>query len=441
MLSPCLNCSPLHCVLGDRKKDCLAPYANLRRIGNSEGGFAKADENPEDWPEFERNFYHNQLERKIEMSKAPTKRGRPAKPAASASLVEALDFIAVGTAEHQHWQKFIRLSGNMAVAFNGQIAAGHPIAEELTLCPQLDKFKIALNRCGKSLTISETPTGQISVKGDKLRALVACLTSDDLATVQPDAMICPIGEIIKETFKVCGALASEAAERVMEASLLLEANSCTGFNGAAILQHWHGVDLPPAMVLPKLFTAGVAKQTKPLAGFGFSWNADQTQVASVTFWFEGGSWIKTQCYADKWQDVGTVLNVQSVPTDTQGDLFEAIEAVSHFNEDGFVTFADGKVMSHDTDAVGAQYPVKGLNGGKKFNGKLIKLVAPYASKIDLTSYPDRAFFFGGEPANPVRGAIMGLKAIITESEPQEPEAAGEYDQTAEDTGNEGWAAN
>lgn len=376
------------------------------------------------------------------MAKAPgSGRGRPKKPAASAPLVEALDFIDVATSDFQHWQKFIRLSGNMAIAFNGQIAAGHPIAEELTLCPQLDKFKIALNRCGKSLTISETPSGQISVKGDKLRALVQCLTAEDLPYVQPDAQIVPIGEIIKETFKVCGVLASEAAERVMEASLLLEANSCTGTNGAAILQHWHGVDLPPAMVLPKVFTAGIAKQTKALVGFGFSWNVDQTQVASVTFWFEGGAWIKAQCYADKWQDVNSVLNVQSVPSDTQGDLFEAIEAVSHFNEDGFVTFAEGKIMSHDTDAVGAQYPVKGLNGGKKFNGKLIKTVAPYAAKIDLTSYPDRAFFFGGTAENPVRGAIMGLKAIVTESEPQEPEHPGEFDQSAEEPGNEGWNAN
>jgi hypothetical protein len=131
------------------------------------------------------------------------------------------------------------------------------------------------------------------------------------------------------------------------------------------------------------------------------------------------------------------LNVQTVPSDTVANLFEAIEAVAHFNEDGYVTFADGKIMSHDTDAVGAQYEVKGLDGGKKFNGKLIKTVAPYATKIDLTSYPDRAFFFGGTPENPVRGAIMGLRAIVKESEPEQPEAPGEFDQTV----NEGWNTN
>jgi len=381
----------------------------------------------------------------LEMAAKGTGRGRPKKPAASAPLVEALDFVSVGTADFQPWQRYVKLVDKMAVTFNGQIAAGYPIAEELTLCPQLDKFKIALNRCGKTLTISETPSAQISVKGDKLRALVKCLQPEELPPCQPDPMICEIGDIIKETFKVCGVLASEAAERVIEASLLLEANTCTGTNGAAILQHWHGVNLPPAMVVSKLFAAAIAKQAKPLTGFGFSWNADQTQVSSVTFWFEGGAWIKTQCYADKWPDINAVLNVASVPTETNGELFEAIEAVSHFNEDGYVTFAENKVMSHDNDGVGAQFPVKGLTGGKKFNGKLIKTVAPYASKIDLTSYADRAFFFGGTAENPVRGAIMGLKAIVTEYDASEPEAVGQYDQTVEEAEavdpNAGWSAN
>lgn len=357
-----------------------------------------------------------------------TRRGRPAKPAASASLIEALDFVSVATSNVQFYSEFVRLSDKQAVAFNGQVSAGYPIGEELTLCPQLTKFKIALNRCGKTLTISETPNGQISVKGDKLRALVQCLPADDLPAVAPDEMIAPVTDILKEAFKTCSALASEAAERVMEASLLLEANSCTGTNGVAIIQFWHGIDLPPAMVIPKVFADAIAKQTKPLIGFGFKWNVDQTQVDSVTFWFDGGAWIKTQCYADKWKDVNAVLNVASVPSDTQGDLFEAIDAVHHFSDDDYVTFAEGKVMSHDSDAIGAQYSVKGLPGGKKFKGKLIKIVAPHANKIDLTSYPDRAFFFGGTADNPVRGAIMGIKAIVKEIDEEQVEQAGEYNQ-------------
>ena len=394
---------------------------------DNERGLAAKEGRLLDWTV---NVYWPEIERKVAMAKGTT-RGRPAKPTAASNLIEALEFVAVGTSEFQQWQRFVRLTGGQAVAFNGQIAAGYPIAEELTLCPQLDKLKVALARCGKSLVISETPSQQISVKGEKIRALVPCLAAEELPSIEPDLIVCEIGEVFKEAFRVCGVVSSEAGERVMEASLLLEANTCTGTNGTAILQFWHGYNLPPHMVLPKVFCAGVAKQTKKLTGFGFSWNHDSTVVKSVTFWFEGGAWIRTQCYEDRWQDVGRVLDVQTVATDMVSGLFEGIEAVAHFNEDGFVTFADGKVMSHDTDAVGAQYELKGLIGGKKFNGKLAKTVSPWVEKIDLTTYPDRAFFFGGTAENPVRGAIMGLKAMITESEPEQPEHPGEFDQAAE----------
>lgn len=417
MLSPCLNCSSLDCVLGARKKDCLTDYPNLRRIGNSKAGFAGTDENPANWPEFEQAFYKKQIERKCNMA-----RGRPAKPTQASQLVEALAFVEVGTNDFQPWHSFIRLAGNMAISYNGQVSAGHPIAEELTLCPQLDRLKMALQRCGKSLVITETPSGQLSIKGDKLRALVPCMAASELPSVTPDAPVAEIGDVLKEAFKVCNSLASEAGERVIEASLLLEASTCTGTNGHVMLQYWHGINLPPHLVLPKLFTAAVAKQAKPLTGFGFSWGNDGL-VNSVTFWFEGGAWIKTQCYQDRWPDINPVINVASSPIETPKELFEACEAVSGFNENGSVFFAEDAVMSHDTDLTGAQYKVKGLQAGKCFNGEYMKKIAPYAKSVDFTTYPDKLFFFGGEPANPIRGAVMGINAPTAQHSPEyQPEA-------------------
>lgn len=437
MLSPCLNCSPLDCVLGARKKDCLTGYDNLIRIGNSKAGFAGTEENPDSWPQLEREFYYKQLERKVEM--AAPKRGRPAKATQASQLLEALAFVEVGTNDFQPWHSHVRLSGNMAISFNGQVAAGHPIAEELTLCPQLDKLKMSLQRCGKSLVISETPGCQLSVKGDKLRALVPCMQATELPPIEPDAPVVQFGEqtgdVFKAAFKVCNSLASEAGERVIEASLLLEASTCTGTNGYVMLQYWHGIDLPPHMVLPKLFTAAVAKQAKPITGFGFSWGYDG-YVNSVTFWFEGGAWIKTQCYQDRWQDIDPIINVPSYPIETPAGLFEGIEAVHSFNETKWVYFADEKVMSHDTDLIGAQYDVKGLQGGKCFNGDFMAKIAPYAKTIDLTTYPDKCYFFGGEPSNPIRGCVMGIGAPTRQHDAEyQPEATanagseGSHDET------------
>jgi hypothetical protein len=209
-----------------------------------------------------------------------------------------------------------------------------------------------------------------------------------------------------------------------------------------MLQYWHGIDLPPHMVLPKTFTQAVAKQAKPITGFGSSWGNDGN-VRSVTFWFDGGSWIKTQCYQDRWPDaVYSVINVQSYPVETPAGLFEAVEAVSSFNDDRHVTFADNMVMSHHSDNVGAQYEVIGLQAGKQFNSEYLKKIAPFAKTIDLTTFDDRAFFFGGEAANPVRGAIMGMRAQVNtatpESSPEAPPEPPEPPSEAEGDQSQGW---
>lgn len=389
------------------------------------------------------NVYWPEIERKVEM--ASPRRGRPAKATQATQLLEALEFVAVGTNDNEEYQNYVSLIGNMAIATNGQVSAGHPIAEELTLCPRLDRLKFALQKCGKSLVISETPGYQLSVKGDKLRALVPCIQSSELPHVAPDMPLVELGDRLKEAFRVCGTLASEAGKRVIEASLLLEANTCTGTDGYRIMQYWHGIDLPPAMVIPKVFAAGIVKQSKPITGFGFSWGHDG-KVSSVTIWFEGGAWIKTQCYQDSWPDIGHLLNVNSFPVEVPKELFEGIEAVSNFNDENFVTFGDGKVMSHDSDAVGAVYEVAGLQAGKKFNGKLMKPLAPFVKTIDLTTFEDRAFFFGGEPSNPIRGIIIAQKAIVNQSQPEyqspdptaQTEFPGEQPEDEVEVVNTGW---
>lgn len=361
---------------------------------------------------------------------AETGRGRPKKPTQTSLLLNALTFIEPGVGEIEPWHSFVRLHNNMAVAYSTQIAAGHPIAEELSLAPKWDKLKLALSKADKSLVIAETPAGQMSISGQsktgKMRALVPCMSPNDMPNVYPDQPIAfnGNGNILREAFKVCGVFTSEAARAVHEASLLLEANVCTGTNGHCLLQFWHGVNLPPLIVLPKLFTQAIVKTTADITGFGFSWNHDGTKVASFTLWFDGGGWIRTQCYEDNWPNVSNVIDVQTFPTDSPKEMFEAIDAVAKFNDEGRVSFGKDKIMSHDTEAEGAQFDVKGIEPGKTFNGKYLKAIAPYVKSIDMTTFQDRIFFFGGETANPIRGAIMGMfnNAPVTQNHVEdEPE--------------------
>jgi len=247
--------------------------------------------------------------------------------------------------------------------------------------------------------ITQTPTGKLSIKGDKLNALVDCLSIEEMPLPTQDEPVATVGEVIKEAFKACSTLASEAADEVLKASLLLEANVCTGTNRHALLQFWHGVNLPPNMVIPKVFAMAVARQTKALTGFGFSW---------LTFYFEGGCWISSLCYSDDWPSISTVWEQQSFPGPVPVGLFEGVAAVSDFNENGWITFGVDKVQSHRSENEGAQYDVPGLMPGKQFAGKLLGQVAPFVKTIDLTTHADRLYFFGGEPATPIRGAVMGI---------------------------------
>jgi hypothetical protein len=347
--------------------------------------------------------------------KAPAKkRGRPkgatTKPPENTQLLEAVEFIGVVENDTFENSKYAKLSQNYITAYSNVLAAGYPIAEEIELCPQIEKLKAALTRCGRTLAITETEGGQISIKGDRIRATVPCL-AEPLAIPEPDPVIVK-GDfnIIKKAFKACNTVADDKNEKVMYASVLLDPNTVSATNGMVLLQYWHGIaNLPPATVVPAAFAKIVSGQKMNITGFGGMWDADAGLLKSLTVWFENGAWLKTQCFEDRWQDINSLLNVNTEPTPVPEDLFEAVAAVEPFCSDtSAIIFSEDAVQSHRDSEVGAVYNVKGLPAGKIFSAKLIKQVAPYVETLDLLTHSDRAFFFGGTPENPVRGVFMGM---------------------------------
>lgn len=332
-----------------------------------------------------------------EMARTP---GSKNKSKTASQLMEALAFVSIaGTKDDQPYKQHVALNSNFAVASDGQLTAGYPITEELECCPHLELLKKAISQCGNTLAIAEQENGALSIKGDKLRAMVPCLpfsVMPDFDIMQPDPNIATIDDRIKAAFAVCGVMVSESGSRMVEAALLLEANACTGTNGRVLMQYWHGIHLPPSLVVPKIFAAAVCKTKSPLVGFGFN------PGHSVTFHFENGAWLKTLLYSDAYPDVAPIIDQQSVPLPVPEGFFEAIETVADFNEEGTATITDGEIVSHKgTEAAGAAYEIEGLKSDLSFKSEYIKMIAPFAKTIDL-SKPDRAFFFGDN----MRGVIM-----------------------------------
>lgn len=322
-------------------------------------------------------------------------------------LIDALNFVSPSIAKNEAaYREHVLLQNHFAIVSNSQLSIGHPIEEDLEACPQFDKFKAAINKCGQDFSLTVLKNEKLSVVGGKLRAVVDCLS--DYPPIIPDPNIAKIDDRIKEAFKCASSITSEHGTRFIECSLLLRANDCTATDGKILMQYWHGIDLPPGLVVPHGFAAIVQKSKLKLEGFGY------TENRSVTFWFENGAWIKTLLYEDKYPDIDKLLNVASSPCEVPKDLFEAMQTVGEFNDEAMVILKDGKVSSHNTDATGAQFAVDGLNIAQSFDSDLTKIIAPYVETIDLVTHEDRAMFFGKN----VRGIIMGCQ-LHKKTQPEE----------------------
>lgn len=331
-------------------------------------------------------------------------RGKRAKAAdktsASSELVKALKFVALAQKEvGQAYQTHVMLAHNQAVAFDGTIAAGHRIEEDIFACPHTLRLIDALAKCGETLSVTQLDNDKLSIKSDKFKAFVPCVGKDMLATVAPDPPCAVIDDRIKKGLEVVSVLASDNAQHVVTASILLRAGSMVATDRHTMLEYWHGIDLPPGIALPKAGATAVLKANKPLAQFGFSSN-------SVTFYFEDGSWIRSQLYSEPWPNVDNVLNVTSNPWPLPETFYKGLDAVASFSEDGNVHFKPNLLRSHNSEHTGASYEVIGLPSGPVFKAKQLKIIQPYVKTIDFIGKDGKAFFFGDN----VRGAIVGGRA-------------------------------
>ena len=78
-------------------------------------------------------------------------------------------------------------------------------------------------------------------------------------------------------------------------------------------------------MVPRSFAAAVLKCAKPLVGMGCGEN-------TFTVYFEGGAWLRTQVYQDKWPDLSNVWHVGNYYEQLPALLFNAIDTVAPFGD-------------------------------------------------------------------------------------------------------------
>lgn len=291
-------------------------------------------------------------------------------------LLSALEFVScVSEKLGAPYETHVGLRNKWAVAFNGVVAAGSPIPEDIYAYPHTLLLCEALSKCSESYSLTQLDNDRLSIKSGKFKAVVPCLDPLLMQEALPDPQIVDISNKFKEAVEAVGVLANENAQHVLTASVLMNGASVISTNRVMLLEYWHGLDLPPNIPLPKEFVKALAKQKKNLTGFGFS-------NSSATFYFEDGCWLRTQLYADQWPDVSRILNREANLWSIDPQFFNALDAVASFSEDGNVYSRLNMLCSHADEGVGATFECNGIPNGFVYPIKQLMIMKPYVTKID-----------------------------------------------------------
>lgn len=323
---------------------------------------------------------------------------KPKKDSNASNLLEALKFISV--AQHSEGdvnQTHCRIYDGTVTAFDGGLTVGHYIDESLQACPHTQTLIAALSKCEGSISITELDSGKLSVKSGKFRALVPCVPFSDLQALQPDKPIATLTDALKDALAACIPLADDKGAEPFLCGVMLQSQTCVSTNRFVMIEAWHGIDLPPDLLIPKASANAIAKSSKPLKAFGYSDN-------SVTFFFDDDSFIKTQLFNCNFPKYKVILDIASNPQPLPEGFYESLDKVAPFSADNRVYFRNGFICSHPVNSEGASYEVAGLVNDVAYNPDYLNLIKPHCDVIDFRPTERMAVFFGKN----VRGAIAPI---------------------------------
>lgn len=320
------------------------------------------------------------------------------KPNPAFGLIKALKFVSPAQKKNGPTNvQFCTMENHWLIASDGILTIATKIEEDLQACPHTLQLIEALSNVESELNITQLSEFSLSVASGQFRALVPCVSRDELTFYGPDEPCAVIDDRLKAAFGALTPLVTENGQTAIHSAVLLQSGTAVATNGSVIMEYWHGIDLPPNIVIPKLSAQAVAKCDKTLVQFGFS-------QSSATFYFEDGSFIKTQLFNERYlayQRLFRECNCFPVPE----DFFKAIRMVEPFSRDGHIYFKNGAVATQMSEDNATTYRLEGLPEDMGFQIKLLLLCEPFFKQAEFDEENKRVFFFGEN----VRGILMGLE--------------------------------
>lgn len=319
-------------------------------------------------------------------------------------MIEALRFVkgAVSKKDYQPALSHFRIKDGRVTGYNGTIALSSPIALDITACPRADLFVKAIERCESTTAVHVTPAGKLSLKSGKFTAFVDCTEEGEVL----DAIV-PEGDLIQLTADLIEPLThlqpfvGTDASRPWATGVLLRGYSAFAANNIIVAEYWIGESLPEINLPSMAVTELLRIKEKPTA-VSLSQN-------SITFFFNGGRWMRSQLLGTgEWplQMIDILLSLEADLQPMPTGIFEAIDVLVPFvGDEGRIHFRDGELRTSPLDGEGYIVEFAGLPARGAYHYKHLMSLQGIATEIDFTKHPQPCPFRGAK----LRGVIQGMR--------------------------------
>jgi hypothetical protein len=285
--------------------------------------------------------------------------------------------------------------------FNGYMALSGPLPLDIEAMPKADTFHKALQACGETVSITQTPSGKLHIRSGGFSAYVPCIEKT-IFEAEPQGQAYPAPPGLAKTFARMLPFIGDDASRPWAMGLAIGQGAYTATNNVILMQVWDGHALP-AVNCPRFAVAEVARiKDDPVEVMVDPGN-------SISFLYSDGRWLRTQVLAVDWptDKMNSILERPSAPDALPDGFFEGVAQLAPFvaeKASSAVYFtASGMATGQEGSEEGATYRLAGLPAGEAFRHKALLMLAGEIDRIDFTVTP--ALFFGKNS----RGALIGMQ--------------------------------
>jgi hypothetical protein len=332
------------------------------------------------------------------------------KQAETEKLVAAIKFVA---ASHRTggaiYQDHFTIQNKTVIAFDGILAAGALIDEDLCVYPNIKQVLASIDHCKTASSLTQINPQMLRISSSSFRANIQCTDASRMQHAWPDDPTVAINQGFIEALIIAGKLVSDTADNVIQASVMVTDHMVASTDNGMAIQIWTGIGTcGHTVAVPKVFINLLAKTSKEPSYLGIGKN-------SLTVFYTDNSWYRTQLYDVSWPPIDRVFTHSDdvVFGALEPDFHKAVADVLPFVESNVMFIADNIIASHTTNEHGAFAAMKFSMGNFKTNAKHLSLLKDMSVQMyGIYDIPDNEIFY----ANGVTSHKMLVRLAISPME-------------------------